>query len=84
MQDGRQTKVIHFSESAIISHNSAELSYLTIPILQGRQSTYFRCPCAQLKIGGSIWEKVDIGLREGNGTPLQYSCLENPMDEGAW
>ena len=28
------------------------------------------------------------GLRrspgEGNGTPLQYSCLENPMDRGAW
>ena len=21
---------------------------------------------------------------EGNGTPLQYSCLENPMDRGAW
>ena len=21
---------------------------------------------------------------EGDGTPLQYSCLENPMDEGAW
>ena len=21
---------------------------------------------------------------EGNGTPLQYSCLENPMDSGAW
>ena len=21
---------------------------------------------------------------EGNGTPLQYSCLENPMDAGAW
>ena len=20
----------------------------------------------------------------GNGTPLQYSCLENPMDGGAW
>ena len=28
----------------------------------------------------------DLGetLREGNGTPLQYSCLENPMDGGAW
>ena len=25
---------------------------------------------------------LDIG--EGNGTPLQYSCLENPMDGGAW
>ena len=23
-------------------------------------------------------------LREGNGTPLQYPCLENPMDGGAW
>jgi len=21
---------------------------------------------------------------EGNGTPLQYSCLENLMDRGAW
>ena len=23
-------------------------------------------------------------LREGNGNPLQYSCLENPMDRGTW
>ena len=22
--------------------------------------------------------------REGNGNPLQYSCLENPMDRGVW
>ena len=22
--------------------------------------------------------------REGNGTPLQHSCLENPIDGGAW
>ena len=21
---------------------------------------------------------------EGNGNPLQYSCLQNPMDRGAW
>ena len=27
-------------------------------------------------------KKEDI--REGNGNPLQYSCLENPMDRGAW
>ena len=26
---------------------------------------------------------MDI-IGEGNGTPLQYSCLENPMDGGAW
>ena len=23
-------------------------------------------------------------LGEGNGNPLQYSCLENPIDRGAW
>ena len=23
-------------------------------------------------------------LGEGNGNPLQYSCLENPMDRGTW
>ena len=31
-------------------------------------------------------KKGNVGVRdgEGNGTPLQYSCLENPMDGGAW
>ena len=35
---------------------------------------------------------TDVGLilglgkspEEGNGNPLQYSCLENPMNRGAW
>ena len=27
---------------------------------------------------------VSSTFGEGNGTPLQYSCLENPMDRGAW
>ena len=27
---------------------------------------------------------VRASIGEGNGTPLQYSCLENPMDGGAW
>ena len=31
-----------------------------------------------------ILEWVAYTFREGNGTPLQYSCLENPMDGGAW
>ena len=47
--------------------------------------------------GGSVVKNPtantgDVGLipglgrsaGEGNGTPLQYSCLENPMDGGAW
>ena len=27
---------------------------------------------------------ISLTLGEGSGTPLQYSCLENPMDGGAW
>ena len=47
----------------------------------------------QLKeIQVSAWNAGDPGLilgsrrspGEGNGTPLQYSCLENPLDGGAW
>ena len=39
-------------------------------------------PTASAGDGGSV-----SGLRRsprGNGNPLQYSCLENPMDRGAW
>ena len=30
----------------------------------------------------TMWETWVHG--EGNGNPFQYSCLENPMDGGAW
>ena len=43
-------------------------------------------------LAASAGDTGDVGLipgsgispGEGNGTPLQYSCLENPMDRGAW
>ena len=36
----------------------------------------------QIKVGNL--RSLSLRSREGNGTPLQYSCLENPMDGGAW
>ena len=41
-----------------------------------------QCEC-RIRGLGSIpgWEGSP---GEGNGSPLQYSCLENPMDRGAW
>ena len=35
---------------------------------------------------GEVESCYFVGLLcgKGNGTPLQYSCLENPMDGGAW
>ena len=29
-------------------------------------------------------DNLNLHIEEGNGNPLQYSCLENPMDGGAW
>ena len=37
-----------------------------------------------LLLGRKVMANLDSIFREGNGTPLQYSCLENPMDGGAW
>ena len=28
--------------------------------------------------------RLGTSLEGGHGNPLQYSCLENPMDRGAW
>ena len=44
------------------------------------------------EVKASAWNAGDMGSipgsgrspGEGNGNPLQYSCLENPMDRGAW
>ena len=32
----------------------------------------------------TIWMDLYIIIGEGNGNPLQCSCLENPRDSGAW
>ena len=49
-------------------------------------------PIGGLDCKASAWDSGDLGLipgpgrspEEGNGNPLQYFCLENPMDGGAW
>ena len=59
--------------------------------LIGEKKIHIHC-CISLSTGSekiftsNIWyiHYVMYVCGEGNGTPLQYSCLENPMDEGAW
>ena len=47
--------------------------------LQNRQLQNHLRACKRLKFPGAT---TDVG--KGNGNPLQYSCLENPMDGGSW
>ena len=37
-----------------------------------------------IKIAGRNINNLRYADGEGNGSPLQHSCLENPMDGGAW
>ena len=47
-------------------------------------TSYVKANCAVLR-QSSKYSSMTLAFRgEGNGTPLQYSCLENPMDGGAW
>ena len=43
-------------------------------------------PCANAEDAGDLGSVPGLGRlpREGNCNPLQYSCLENPMDRGGW
>ena len=48
----------------------------------GKVMSLFFNMLSRLVIASFIRALIPFG--EGNGTPLQYSCLENPMDGGAW
>ena len=76
----------------------AHHSYIGNDILSQRLVLGFGFPGLQSGFPGgsevkaSAWNVGDPGLipelgsspGEGHGNPLQYSCLENPMDRGAW
>ena len=66
-----------------ISSIMALLIWKRQELLDGRNNrkwnNLFTCECRQTVFATNL-----IYIREGNGTPLQYSCLENPMDGGAW
>ena len=69
---------------SILSHKRLEIGILKVsldPLLKkdsGWKDQKFHI------LSSSIYGKIDNGCGEGNGNPLQYSCLENPMDGGAW
>ena len=66
--------------STVSSDSHLEINWSSISGQISIISIVFSAVCLQLQ----DW-MVPISLSgEGNGTPLQYSCLENPMDRGAW
>ena len=57
-----------------------------LPISIGIPFTYIKCVIIVETYFGTDdrIQSLYIYSGEGNGNPLQYSCLGNPMDKGAW
>ena len=60
-----------------------ERGYLLWPVRSlGKTLLAFACFILYSKAKLAYYSTISCG--EGNGNPLQYSCLENPLDRGAW
>ena len=49
-----------------------------------RDKIFLSDQCKEIEENNRMRKTRDLSSGEGNGKPLQYSCLENPMDGGAW
>ena len=64
----------------LISHANKVM----LKILQVRLQQYVNHEIPDIQAGFRKYRGTRDQIREGNDTPLQYSCLENPMGRGAW
>ena len=64
-----------FLPALYFTHGSAYMSMLVFQFIPTSPSVV---------LFFTFWSLVDLESGKGNGTLLQYSCLENPMDGGAW
>ena len=66
--------------------------YRFLKTLERRHTSHEKCFPGGSDGKASVYNVGDLDLipglgripGEGNGNPLQYSCLENPMDGGVW
>ena len=53
-------------------------------VFQIRVHSLAKSQCSYSRIKNVNLNQLYLNTGEGDGSPLQYSCLENPMDGGAW
>ena len=83
---------LFFKEVAFAAHphQNFVLPFTIVHLLVAKQLSFcvfnlhFFDQYVRLSFFSYIYEPFMLYIREGNGTPLQYSCLENPMDGRAW
>ena len=75
----------HSSKASILQHSA----FFTIQLSHPYMTTGKTIALTRWTFVGKVMSLLlnmlsRLVIGEGNGTPLQYSCLENPMDRGAW
>ena len=93
--DGLDLLAVHGTLKSLLQHHHSEESILRLSAFFIVQLSYPYMTTGKT-IALTRWTIVVKGMSllfnmlsrlvigEGNGNPLQYSCLENPMDRGAW
>ena len=71
--------------SGVISFRRAWLDVLVVQGTLKSLLQYHSSKASILRCSAFFYSPTLTSIQgEGNGNPLQYSCLENPMDRGAW
>ena len=87
MQEKQETWVVSLGREDLLEKEMATHSSILAGKSHGQRSLVGCCPWGRKESDRTQQLPFYFSLScigEGNGNPLQYSCLENPMDEGAW
>ena len=93
--DGLDFLAVQGTLKSLLQHHSSKASILKCSVFFIVQHSYAYMTTGKTiaftrwifirKVRSLLFNMLSrLFIREGNDTPLQYSCLENPMDRGAW
>ena len=75
----------HSSKASILQCSAFFIVQLSYPYMTPRKTIALTRQTFIGKVMSLLFNMLSrLVIGEGNGNPLQYSCLENPMDGGAW
>ena len=75
----------HSSKASILQHSAFFVVQLSHPYMTTGKTVALTRQTFVGKVMSLLFNMLSrFVIGEGNGTPLQYFCLENPMDGGAW
>ena len=85
---GRNINNLRYADdTTCMTERKEELKSLFMKMKEENEKAALKPNIQKTKImasGPITLRQIDWETGEGNGTPLQYFCLENPMDGGAW